>query len=135
MENLDSLRPPRRGSGTGSEDEVMLPRSVSDQRALGETLDDSFEPASGQRVVEVHRTDDEMVRAVWRNYLPNKVVAAAFPGDGEAARIVPLLADRPQVHGKATAYVCRHYICNAPTNDPEEMARQLGGEQPTFTEV
>ena len=77
----------------------------------------------------------ELVRAVWQNYVPNKVVAASFPGDEEAARVVPLLADRPQAHGKATAYVCRNYICNAPTNDPGEVARQLSGEQPTFTDI
>jgi uncharacterized protein YyaL (SSP411 family) len=77
----------------------------------------------------------EMLIAVWRPYAPNKVVAASFPGDEEAARIVPLLADRPQVKGRATAYICRNYICNAPTTDPEEVARQLSDEQPTFTDI
>jgi uncharacterized protein YyaL (SSP411 family) len=69
----------------------------------------------------------EMVRAVWGPYVPNKVVAAGEPGDKVAAEIVPLLADRPQVDGKATAYVCRNYVCEAPTTDPEEVVRLLTG--------
>lgn len=73
---------------------------------------------------------EAMVRAVWRNYLPNKVVAGGQAGDTRAAQVVPLLADRPQVDNKATAYVCRNYICLAPTTDPEEMLRQLEGNNP-----
>jgi uncharacterized protein YyaL (SSP411 family) len=69
----------------------------------------------------------EMLRAVWGPYVPNKVVAAALPEDAEAARIVPLLADRPQVDDKPTAYVCRNYICEMPTTDPEEVVRLLNG--------
>jgi uncharacterized protein YyaL (SSP411 family) len=69
----------------------------------------------------------EMLDAVWRPYAPNKVVAAAEPEDVEATRIVPLLVDRPQVDGKATAYVCRNYICEAPTTEPSEVARLLAG--------
>ncbi|HET9494243.1 MAG TPA: thioredoxin domain-containing protein [Chloroflexia bacterium] len=78
-----------------------------------------------------------MMRAIWGPYVPNKVVAGREPEDEEAARVVPLLADRPQVRGMPTAYVCRNYICEAPTTDPAEVARQItrrpaGG---TLTEV
>jgi uncharacterized protein YyaL (SSP411 family) len=68
-----------------------------------------------------------MLRAVWKPYIPNKVVAAGAEGDEEAARIVPLLADRPQVRERATAYVCRNYICEAPTIDSTEVVRLLVG--------
>ncbi|HEX8220392.1 MAG TPA: thioredoxin domain-containing protein [Chloroflexia bacterium] len=67
----------------------------------------------------------EMLQAVWRPYAPNKVVAASYPGDEGASTIVPLLADRPQVQGRATAYVCRNYICEAPTTDPLEVEAKL----------
>ncbi|MEO6458056.1 MAG: thioredoxin domain-containing protein, partial [Chloroflexia bacterium] len=69
----------------------------------------------------------EMLRAVWGVYVPNKVVAAREAGDDEAARLVPLLADRPQVDDKATAYICRNYVCEAPTTDPAEVRRLLVG--------
>jgi uncharacterized protein YyaL (SSP411 family) len=71
-----------------------------------------------------------MLRAVWQPYAPNKVIAASEPGDEETARIVPLLADRPQVRGHATAYVCRNYICEAPTTDPDEVIRLLSAPAP-----
>jgi uncharacterized protein YyaL (SSP411 family) len=38
---------------------------------------------------------------------------------------VPLLAGRPQLDGKPTAYVCRNFTCRQPVNDAEELARQL----------
>jgi uncharacterized protein YyaL (SSP411 family) len=78
--------------------------------------------------------DDDMsamLRAVWQPYAPNKVVAASEPGDNEAARVVPLLADRPQVKRSATAYVCRNYICEAPTTDPAHVTRLLDASRGT----
>jgi uncharacterized protein YyaL (SSP411 family) len=35
---------------------------------------------------------------------------------------VTSLAERD---GRATAYLCREFACQAPTNDPLELARQL----------
>ncbi len=67
----------------------------------------------------------EMLYVVWGPYLPNKVVAASLPDDEVSARIVPLLAGRPQIDGRATAYVCRNYVCQTPTTDPAEVARLL----------
>lgn len=67
-----------------------------------------------------------MLRAVREPYVPNKVVAAYEPGNEAAAAEVPLLESRPAVRGMATAYVCRNYICEAPTTDPAEVVRLLG---------
>ena len=38
----------------------------------------------------------------------------------------PLLADRPLVGGQPAAYVCRHFVCDAPTTDPAALAATLG---------
>jgi uncharacterized protein YyaL (SSP411 family) len=67
-----------------------------------------------------------LLSTVYSAYLPNKVVAGSAEDDKEAARIVPLLADRPMRDGKATAYVCVQYTCQSPTTDPEELKGQLG---------
>jgi len=67
-----------------------------------------------------------LLGAVYSDYLPNKVVAGRSESDEEAARLVPLLADRPKRDGKATAYVCVHYACQNPTTDPAELRTQLG---------
>ena len=66
-----------------------------------------------------------LLSTVYSAYLPNKVVAGRSESDEEAARLVTLLAERPMRDGKATAYVCVQYACQAPTTDPGELARQL----------
>ena len=60
-----------------------------------------------------------------RGYRPNQVVALAAPGDSEAAERVPLLAGRPAVGGRATAYVCERFTCQQPVTEPEALAAQL----------
>ena len=68
-----------------------------------------------------------LINAVYSAYLPNKVVAGRSESDEEAARLVPLLADRSTRNGKATAYVCVNYACQHPSTDAEELREQLGG--------
>ena len=65
--------------------------------------------------------------AIYSAYLPDKVVAGRSEDDEEAARLVPLLADRPTRDDKATAYVCVNYACQNPATDPEELRKQLDG--------
>ncbi|MFQ5895668.1 MAG: thioredoxin domain-containing protein [Nitrospinota bacterium] len=61
------------------------------------------------------------IGAIWKRFLPNKVVAFKPDGpagsDGELEALVPLLADKVAQEGKATAYLCRNYTCRAPTTD------------------
>ncbi|MFL7839460.1 MAG: thioredoxin domain-containing protein [Candidatus Promineifilaceae bacterium] len=61
-----------------------------------------------------------LIGAVNKEFRPNLVLAAGEDGD-----VVPLLADRPQVGGKATAYVCRRFICQAPVTDEQSLMEQL----------
>jgi uncharacterized protein YyaL (SSP411 family) len=56
---------------------------------------------------------------------PGTVVAWAAPGSAAAA-VVPLLRDRPLQGGRATAYVCRGFVCDAPTTDLETLRRAVG---------
>jgi uncharacterized protein YyaL (SSP411 family) len=51
------------------------------------------------------------------------VVAVGTAGSEE----LPLLADRVLVDGRPTAYVCRHFTCDAPTTDAEALRVTLGG--------
>ena len=62
----------------------------------------------------------EVIRA---RYLPNRLVAVAPPG--HQRRRMPLLSDRSAIGGKVTAYLCEGFVCQAPTTDPSELARQL----------
>ncbi|HJU02984.1 MAG TPA: thioredoxin domain-containing protein, partial [Actinomycetes bacterium] len=68
---------------------------------------------------------DALLGRVWGTYQPNRVLAAADPGDAAAQAEVPLLADRPLVDGRATAYVCEHFVCQRPVTEPADLAAQL----------
>jgi uncharacterized protein YyaL (SSP411 family) len=52
---------------------------------------------------------------------PGRVVVAGSPD----APGLPLLAERPLLHGRPAAYVCRGFVCDRPTTDPEELRHQL----------
>jgi uncharacterized protein YyaL (SSP411 family) len=50
---------------------------------------------------------------------------ALAAGQGTTRRRLPLLADRDLIDGRPAAYLCRDYACQAPTDDPAELRRQL----------
>jgi uncharacterized protein YyaL (SSP411 family) len=54
---------------------------------------------------------------------PGAVVALGEPGSDE----LPLLRDRTLLDGRPTAYVCRHFVCTAPTTDASVLREQLAG--------
>jgi uncharacterized protein YyaL (SSP411 family) len=60
-------------------------------------------------------------------YQPNLVLASVAPGDAHGAW--PLFADKLPRDGRATAYACRGYACDAPTSDPAELHRQVAALQ------
>jgi uncharacterized protein YyaL (SSP411 family) len=66
-----------------------------------------------------------LVDEIWKPYLANKIVAIAAPDDAKAVGVIPLLRERPQLGGKATAYLCEHFTCKTPTDSPAEFASQL----------
>ncbi|MDA1264185.1 MAG: thioredoxin domain-containing protein [Planctomycetota bacterium] len=71
-----------------------------------------------------------MLAAIHGVFAPNKVVILK-PIEGARAieALVPYLKDQGQVGGKATAYVCEDFACQAPTNDPEAVRAALGGKE------
>ncbi len=67
----------------------------------------------------------ELLEMTFRTYRPHIVVAGAAPDDPEAAAATPLLEGRGLVGGRAAAYVCEGFVCQAPTTDSDELRRQL----------
>ncbi len=47
----------------------------------------------------------------------------------EGLSTVPLLADRPAVGGRPTAYPCRGFVCDLPVTDPEALRAALAAAQ------
>ena len=74
-------------------------------------------------VVGDPRTADyrSLMRAASSVYVPSLVLAGGAPGTDDVA----LLKDRPLLNGAATAYVCRGFVCDAPTNHPTDLQTQL----------
>jgi hypothetical protein len=64
---------------------------------------------------------EALLDVVYGVYRPNVVVAVGM--DGEK---VELLRERPLRDNKATAYVCRRFVCQQPVTEPEALGQQLG---------
>jgi len=84
--------------------------------------------ADGPREVAIvgpadHDATHALRRAAFLGTAPGAVIAV---GDPSRASGVALLRDRPLVAGRPAAYVCRHFVCDAPTTDPTRLAGQLG---------
>lgn len=96
------------------------PRFIGWGLAVAEALLDG-----PREIAVVGPAGGELHRTALLGRAPGAVVAV---GEGEAAGTeFPLLVDRPRVGGAPTAYVCRHFVCDAPTTDAGELARKLGG--------
>jgi uncharacterized protein len=64
----------------------------------------------------------KLARTVADRYVPSLVLAGGAPRERTP---VALLHERTMQGKKATAYVCRGYVCTAPTTDPADLAQQL----------
>jgi uncharacterized protein len=88
--------------------------------------------AGVRQVVTVGAPDAADTRAlhdvVARHYLPFTIVIPVAPGHGQArlAHLLPFLETLTLRDRRAAAYVCEEFTCQAPTTDPEVLARQLG---------
>jgi uncharacterized protein YyaL (SSP411 family) len=61
----------------------------------------------------------ELLRVVRGRFRPHVVLA------GGCSDAVPLLEGRDPVDGIAAAYVCEHFVCQAPVTEPEALAAAL----------
>jgi uncharacterized protein YyaL (SSP411 family) len=61
----------------------------------------------------------DLLREVFHAYLPNKAVACGKEGD------TFLLQNKPQINGRATAYVCENFTCGLPVISPRDLGDRL----------
>jgi hypothetical protein len=61
-----------------------------------------------------------LARVVGETYVPSLVLAG-----GETTTRIGVLRDRAPLGGHATAYVCRRYVCETPTDDAARLREQL----------
>ena len=67
---------------------------------------------------------EELWRQAWKTTAPGAVIARTVPNTNSH---VGLLKNRPMLGNEPTAYVCRGFLCDLPTTDPAELAKQLPG--------
>jgi uncharacterized protein YyaL (SSP411 family) len=70
----------------------------------------------------------ELLRVLWKRYLPNKVVLLADGGEGQdwLAQHVDALRLMTPVQGRTAAYVCQNFTCKLPVTEPDQLAEALG---------
>ena len=73
------------------------------------------------------RDTKDLLAEVYRSFLPNRVLVGLSGLEGEPVQS-PLMEGRLRLNDRATAYVCRQYVCGLPVNDPEALAGQLASE-------
>jgi uncharacterized protein len=68
-----------------------------------------------------------MLRLVHERFLPNKIVLLADGADGQKrlSQWLPFVEPMSRKDGRATAYVCENFTCQAPTPDPAVAAKLL----------
>jgi len=108
---------------------VYAPLAAGHARFAGWGLAVAEALADGPReVAVVGRREDPATAQLHQTALMGTAPGAAVAlGDPAATALpgVPLLADRPLVDDRATAYVCRHFVCEAPTTEPVVLAALL----------
>ena len=102
--------------------DIMVQHPQAFGHALG-ALDFAVSPVKEFAILGDLQQARVLLAVINSRYLPNSVLACAAPGDDEAGKTIPLLAERPAKDGKATAYVCQHFACQAPVTMPEELER------------
>jgi uncharacterized protein YyaL (SSP411 family) len=102
---------------------LLLPLASRHPIAFGHLLqaaDFYLAPVREVAIVGPEPGAQELVRAVRDEFRPHVVLAS---GDGDG---VPLLEGRTPVDGTAAAYVCEHFVCEAPVTAADELAAALG---------
>ncbi len=68
-----------------------------------------------------------MLRLVHDRFLPHKIVLLADGAEGQKrlAQWLPFVEPMSRKDGRATAYVCENFTCQAPTSDPSAAAKLL----------
>ena len=73
---------------------------------------------------DIEKADTKnMLETVRKNFLPNAVIIFVPDGQDREAltAMLPYIKDYKPVNDRATAYVCKNFSCQAPTNDIDEL--------------
>jgi uncharacterized protein len=109
--------------GLGRYLETSAPSAAGLLRAL------DFTPDEAHEIVIVGNPNDEdtrrLLREVYKRLFHGTVLAVIAPDVPRENRKWPLLARRPLLDDKPTAYVCKNRLCDLPVDTPAALSAQL----------
>jgi uncharacterized protein YyaL (SSP411 family) len=87
--------------------------------------------ATSEQIIIVGHRDAADTRVMWnaahKSYRPFTVVTLVDPSQQEGLAVhMPWIASMTMVDGKATAYVCKGFACDAPSTDPAVLLGEGG---------
>jgi uncharacterized protein YyaL (SSP411 family) len=94
----------------------------------------SMSLAEGEQIVILGPSDAEATKAMWiaahKKYRPFAVVTKIDPKDQAALSAhMPWIEGMKMIDGKATAFVCRGFACDAPSTDPAVFNPRSSNEE------
>jgi uncharacterized protein YyaL (SSP411 family) len=96
-----------------------------------------FELGPSYEIVIVGRptADDthQMLKAIRTRFIPNKIVIVKPAGHDspDVVHFADFIKAQTGIEGKATAYICRNYSCDLPTNDISKLVELLDRKSTT----
>jgi uncharacterized protein len=99
---------------------LLFPLAVRHPQAFGHLLRAADFYLARVREVAVVGPDPGSLLEIVRSEFRPHLVLAGGPGED-----VPLLEGREPVQGRAAAYVCEHFMCQAPVTEPADLAALL----------
>jgi uncharacterized protein YyaL (SSP411 family) len=105
----------------------IIVQSPAAYTMLMTALDFAFGPSS-EVVISgdmQEQSTRNMLKALRKEFIPNKVVIFRPDGDTEITDISGFTGNLTGNKEKAVAYVCRNFSCKLPTDDPDEMMKEL----------
>jgi len=66
-----------------------------------------------------------LIEVLRDDYTPTTVTLQRPPGDADITALAPFTESQTPVDGRAAAYVCEAFRCEAPVTDPEALREQL----------
>jgi len=103
----------------------QLERSPAYSSAMLRALDFRLGPT--QEIIIAGNSDasdvKQMLKLIHGKFLPNAVVLLHEPDKADSAlyNTVPFIKNQTAIDGKATAYVCKNYVCKKPVNNINEF--------------
>jgi len=105
----------------------IISQSPAAYTMLMTALDFAFGPSSEVVIsgdLEAESTK-KILKALRKEFIPNKIVIFHPEGESEITNISRFTGNLIGRKDKTVAYVCRNFACKLPTDDPDEMMREL----------